>query len=358
MRKRDKRVQAYKKVLEERAAFNRQKQEQNRLEQIRRRQQELQEIKENSRSCHNDDYEEQLKQLEQEYSSDEEYYDDEDEASDGHEVDNIDEADLQDEEEEVYLDDLYCVACNKSFKNEKAFANHETSKKHRDNVEKLKLEMQEEEDSFNQEEDAINDENEVADNDAEIVEIDDAMDLPEDQINDDSIDEDLELSQTTKNKSRKNKNKKESRKSKLPAVINSDDEELDTLTKKTSEIEVTVAEDDHHEDDWNNTNKKAHKKSKNKSKVTKKQTNPNESTAKVEEQPVLPEPVKVQNKPTLSGVESDKSEHICVTCKSKFDSKNKLFSHLKITNHGVYIPKSKTNEEDSGRTKKGKGKKK
>merc|ERR1712013_180318 len=41
------------------------------------------------------------------------------------------------------LDNLYCVACDKIFKTVGAKDNHETSKKHRDNLEKLIVEMNE-----------------------------------------------------------------------------------------------------------------------------------------------------------------------------------------------------------------------
>ena len=42
-------------------------------------------------------------------------------------------------------DELFCVACDKSFKNKKAKQNHETSKKHEDNINKLIAEMEAEE---------------------------------------------------------------------------------------------------------------------------------------------------------------------------------------------------------------------
>ena len=45
-------------------------------------------------------------------------------------------------------DDLFCVACEKSFKSAKSFQNHEKSKKHRENVELLKKHMKDEDASF------------------------------------------------------------------------------------------------------------------------------------------------------------------------------------------------------------------
>jgi len=50
------------------------------------------------------------------------------------------------------LDNLYCVACDKLFKTVGAKDNHETSKKHRDNLEKLIVEMNEDVDCVQEDE--------------------------------------------------------------------------------------------------------------------------------------------------------------------------------------------------------------
>lgn len=47
--------------------------------------------------------------------------------------------------EQAADDPLYCVACEKSFKSERAMENHENSRKHRDMVAKLREHMREEE---------------------------------------------------------------------------------------------------------------------------------------------------------------------------------------------------------------------
>ena len=54
---------------------------------------------------------------------------------------NLDENDDYDDD---FDESLFCVACNKAFKNEKSFLNHEKSKKHRDNIDLLKKHMKEE----------------------------------------------------------------------------------------------------------------------------------------------------------------------------------------------------------------------
>src|SRR4051794_20962806 len=49
------------------------------------------------------------------------------------------------EHEEEIENELFCVACNKSYKNEKSWKNHEKSNKHLKNIELLKAEMYEDE---------------------------------------------------------------------------------------------------------------------------------------------------------------------------------------------------------------------
>lgn len=73
-----------------------------------------------------------------------------------------DDNEIKDQEQELdesdYDDSLYCVACDKSFRSEKAFQNHERSKKHKENVDALKKHMREENDSYNNESVYLSDE--------------------------------------------------------------------------------------------------------------------------------------------------------------------------------------------------------
>lgn len=73
-------MQAYRRMLEERVEANRLKQEEKRKEQLRKRQEELAAVRKNN--VFNEGYEEQLKQLEQQYDSESEDYTDEDENDD------------------------------------------------------------------------------------------------------------------------------------------------------------------------------------------------------------------------------------------------------------------------------------
>jgi DnaJ family protein A protein 5 len=48
----------------------------------------------------------------------------------------------EDEEIDYSEDELFCVACDKAFKNEKSKLNHENSKKHKENIELLRVHME------------------------------------------------------------------------------------------------------------------------------------------------------------------------------------------------------------------------
>ncbi|XP_018802191.1 PREDICTED: dnaJ homolog subfamily C member 21 [Bactrocera latifrons] len=380
VRKRDKRVQAYKKVLEERAELNRKKQEQNRLEQIRKRQREMEEMRQNQKQSgqNNDEYETQLKQLAQDYgdSSDEE----ESETEDQEEGINEDVV-LESVNEQLYIDDLYCVACNKAFKNQNAYANHETSKKHREALERMKLEMQAEEEAFLN----SNDSDSLELEDSEIEELDDdySIDWFED-ISDErdlsgNVQEELKSSKEKllgNSKSKKNKNTRKNIKNNksLPQTTCDDDEETlpsDFLTQAKLESD---------EEDWNNRSKKSARKNKKQGKkavVEEKETNSlkveaeiiekaNARVATVESDEPLPQLLPKTKETSASikvkeNTDSSATSHVCVTCHANFQSKNKLFAHLKITNHGVYIPKTKTQVSATapdGKNKKNKGKRK
>uniref|UniRef100_A0A1A9ZNE5 DnaJ homolog subfamily C member 21 n=1 Tax=Glossina pallidipes TaxID=7398 RepID=A0A1A9ZNE5_GLOPL len=335
VRKRDKRVLAYKRLLEERAALNRQKQEQNRLEQIRRRQEELEEVR-LSRDAQkdDDDYEEQLKQLEQQYSDEE--YDEEDlgtDDDDGLELSSLNgEILIGEDDTEDYLEDLYCVACNRGFKNENAFANHETSKKHRENLGKLKAEMQNEEDVHQNSGRRGEEEEEVDQTDADL-----------------------------KPPNRSRKSKKEAKKSKTSVITleGQDDENREKFGKEELEKSLEKNENGTDTDEsWGNANKKGGRKNKNKQKASKGQTIKQTAISSC----VSPAVTKNEAKETnhSNGLTNDESHektlHICATCQANFESKNKLFVHLKLTNHSVYLPRAKGCKEEMDKGKKPKGK--
>lgn len=349
VKKRDRRVLEYRRLLEDRAEQNRIKQQEKRLEQIRRNraevEAEMQRQKAGGVTAFSGDYEAQLRQMEAAYpddDSDEKDDDDDDELED--DVEGV-AADLAsgvtiEDDIEQYIDQLYCVACNKSFKNDSSFQNHQSSKKHKDNIEKLRLEMLDEEDAHNKAANA----SDSSDNEDAIVQpvktkqskkskrkaqklitalpiSDDAdddhnendgtepalltADPPGNAINDeDNNDADEpQVSQKTKKSRRRAKNA-------LAAEAPSKPQ-----TPRTTHVKPTLVSSSDSDDDWA------------KSKAARKGNNTTSAKAAR----------KAKNR-TLVGIdETADIDHTCVTCAAVFDSKNKLFAHLKATNHGVYI---------------------
>ncbi|MPC35725.1 DnaJ subfamily C member 21 [Portunus trituberculatus] len=151
VRKRDKRWLERKKQINAKIAENAQKQLACQQRQREERQKSMKEDVEQERA-NLAAYEEQLKQLEGQFArewgltdSEDSYQSEEGEAQE--ETEGVAE-NQETGEEELLLDDLYCVACNKAFKTEKAMENHQRSKKHKENLEALKATMNAEDRAF------------------------------------------------------------------------------------------------------------------------------------------------------------------------------------------------------------------
>lgn len=138
VRKRDKRVEEHNKKLQEKAAENKRKTEEFQKKQREERRKMLEAGEQNGFNMN--DMEDQLRQLEGQYSDD--YVSEDEDISNGDIEEDVSD---YDEEEQQLIDDLYCVACDKIFKTVGAKDNHETSRKHRENMEKLIEEMKAEE---------------------------------------------------------------------------------------------------------------------------------------------------------------------------------------------------------------------
>ncbi|KAJ8286634.1 hypothetical protein GJAV_G00041380 [Gymnothorax javanicus] len=144
VRKRDRRVQAHKKLVEEQNAEKAKKVEELRRKQKLHQAKLAEDYKEQSWSAMSE-LEKELQQIEAQYGQE---FGDASEAED-EDVDVMDGGDQSggDAAEELmeYYDDLYCPACDKSFKTDKAMRNHEKSKKHREMVALLRQQLEEEE---------------------------------------------------------------------------------------------------------------------------------------------------------------------------------------------------------------------
>lgn len=329
VKKRDKRMVEYRKLLEEKAQQNRLKSQQNRLDQIKRRSEQLK--SEQSSSKVSKEHEEQLRQLEESYLN---QYSDSDLEEDSDEVGEIEnEMENCELEDGSFDDELYCVACHKFFNSESAKANHEGSKKHRQNVEQLKAEMAREEENFQQTKEALVDAK-VETLDAEV------------EMHDANEEHDSEVEEPVK-KVKGKKSKKKNKKLFNYDEVSDHEEVADEKTQDAQESEIKIIESDDEKEDWH-SNKKS-KKSKAKVKVKNEKPKPVET---VPEPKAEEAPEKLSKTQTTS--ESEGVDHRCATCKEIFPSKNKLFNHLKKTNHSIYLGevKAKTAEKPSSKKKK------
>ncbi|XP_067679805.1 dnaJ homolog subfamily C member 21-like [Haliotis asinina] len=146
VRKRDKRVQAHRKRLEERAEEIARKTKEQQEKELQERKKRMENYKETGWSAMSA-LEDDLRQLEA--SVDEHFGVERDEDGGGEGVPaEGDDLPMEEEEEEDYYDDLFCIACNKAFKSDKAYANHEKSKKHKELVAILKAHMEQEEEEL------------------------------------------------------------------------------------------------------------------------------------------------------------------------------------------------------------------
>ncbi|XP_018418959.1 PREDICTED: dnaJ homolog subfamily C member 21 [Nanorana parkeri] len=327
VRKRDKRVQAHRKLVEEQNAEKAKK-----VEELRR-QQKIQ----NSKLA--DQYKEQswmaMSELEKELQQMEAQYDKEfgdgteDYEEEADEQQNGKASDEGDEEEEFY-DDLYCPACDKAFKTDKAMKNHDKSKKHREMVALLRQQLEAEEKEYN----------------ASVREDISVVEGEEEEI----PSEDQEPEETLKPKSSKKQKKKKQKVCKV-----SDDEtpiqnDMESSLKSETiqpKVEDTVLNNDLEPQDDIQVDIQD----------TETMTGPEMTSEEKPATKVKGKKAKEMKKATKMAAAQENEEQSnapmrCNTCSSEFSTRNKLFSHLKSTGHALAtgnppanMPASKSKKE-------------
>ncbi|KAM9735856.1 dnaJ homolog subfamily C member 21 isoform 1-T1 [Menidia menidia] len=154
VRKRDRRVQAHRKLVEEQNAEKIRKVEELRRQQKLKQAKLAEEYKEQSWAAMSE-LEKELQQIEAQYG--EEFGDtseseEEEVDMDTKEKNSEEGGDAEQPDGGVltidHYDDLYCPACDKSFKSDKAMKNHEKSKKHREMLSLLRQQLEEEDASL------------------------------------------------------------------------------------------------------------------------------------------------------------------------------------------------------------------
>ncbi|XP_051532796.1 dnaJ homolog subfamily C member 21 [Myxocyprinus asiaticus] len=318
VRKRDKRVQAHKKLVEEQNAEKAKKVEELRRKQKLHQAKLAEDYKEQSWAAMSE-LEKELQQMEAQYSQEfGDASDCEEEVEDEQERDDVVESDAVQvdaaAEMEHFYDDLYCPACDKSFKSDKAMKNHEKSKKHREMVALLRQQLEEEDKSLSQ----------------------NSADRDEEEEDDD---EDDEIDDTPRQKLSK-RQKKKKRQQKTVNNLPEEPEVDSPIPQSTEECPPPASESGNSEDapvpsedpDQNlkqegcePTNQKSSAKTKGKKggKDSKKNNKPHGSLE----------------------VSQEKEVNLrCVTCQYEFTTRNKLFDHLKTTGHATALSSSNTTQ--------------
>lgn len=314
IRKRDKRIQAYNQGLAEKAALNAQKTAEMQKRHLEERRKLLEQTEEFGMS----EMENELQRLEDDLDANEE-------------------------------DELFCMACNKELRNEKAFAAHRKQKKHLENVKKLK-EVMMEEDLLNS--DDLKDSDYSEQSEQEIEPKEEQLDEIDDEIEET---EPVEVAKSSKGKSKK-KQKGKDKSNGFPNQTDPDHNEPEIEQGDEINEEIKDAESVEVFENAKGKNKKK-RKGKDKSNGVQSQKDPDNSEPEIEK--INDE---ITNKPKdLDSVDEDrptkgknkkkqkgkaKSSNVpssgdpigeiqCAVCRNKFKSKNKLFNHLKETGHAV-----------------------
>lgn len=377
VRKRDKRVQQYAEYLKQKTAENNKKTEEHRKKMIAEHRKNVASYQESDWSKFSN-LEKELKEIETTIAS---QFNDQSDDSDN--------------------DDLFCVACNKYFKTEKSFANHEKSKKHKENVAMLKNSMLEEDDVVNGTDSHSDDVEEieidhqetpasdiesinespseeelpkkgkkskknrknkktrkVSSEDDDLVESTDLADPELESISLDELvsDEEEIPKKKSSSKSKKNKNKKQ-----IQKVISEDEEPIDLAElggskKQRKKLErekilsqkqnppnpPTIEPVDQTTEATTSNKKKDRKKKKDQESLPPKK---HEKVEKISQVTKTSDP-KDKNKSTNGhSIQELDLNHECATCKESFDSKNKLFQHLTNSGHSILLPsKGKTSK--------------
>lgn len=320
VRKRDRRVQAHRKLVEEQNAEKIKKVEELRRKQKLNQAKLAEEYKEQSWAAMSE-LEKELQQIEAQYG--EEFGDASESEEEELDMDtrekNCEEGDAeQPDGDELTIDDyydgLYCPACDKSFKSDKAMKNHEKSKKHREMVALLRQQLEEEEESLGLNVDEKDGREE--ENGQEEEEEDEEEDKPRQKL--------------SKKQKRKKKQQKvvqqsapeEAEEEEKPKPTTCE-EEAPEKSENTTELET--------QDDPPPTEVSQKSSGKTKGKKAGGKDKPKNVKSNTGGEQITEKEVNLR----------------CVTCNNEFSTRNKLFDHLKTSGHATAVTSNATHSSMS-----------
>ncbi|KAJ4925792.1 hypothetical protein JOQ06_007978 [Pogonophryne albipinna] len=326
VRKRDRRVLAHRKLVEEQNAEKIKKAEEMRRKQKLSHAKMAEDYKEQSWAAMSE-LEKELQQMEAQYgkefgdgseSEDEELEIDPREKN-GDEGDDVEQPNGDELTMDDYYESLYCPACDKSFKSDKAMKNHQKSKKHREMVALLRQQLEEEDNSL-----GLNPRQRLSKKQKRKKKLQ--------KVAQQSAPEEEEEKQTPttceEDAPEKSENPTEAEKQEDPAPTE--------LEKKDDPAPPTETEK---QDDPAPTEVKSYGKTKGK-KAGGKDKPKNAKSTTEEEEETCPEKEVILN---------------CVICHTEFPTRNKLFDHLKTSGHAFAIS-SKAPQSSTTKSKKDKKK--
>jgi len=329
VRKRDKRVLAHKKKLEERAAEVKKLAEEKKRKHIQERLRDIENYKEAEWTT-GGDFENNLTALENKI------------------VEEFQDQDIYSEEEDEEELNFYCVACNKSFRTNKALVNHEKSKKHKESalilLEQLTLEDEEMKNvQINTDIDDVNIDSKLNGVETELFETEDSVILSSD----------AESTNRTTKLSKKQKKKRKQQKAAIESELNSCEIEngVDQISETGDELTVN-------NDQISELNEEVSKNAVSNLSVSDSaliiEDCPEESPVDENNDKSDEKTHKKQNKSSNQGIAEK-----CKVCGDKFPSRSKLFQHVKESGHAVVKDSNvQQSEENHLKKKKGKNKKK
>lgn len=351
VRKRDKRWQERKKLqaakAEEKAKKQKEAQQREREERNKLMAEHMQKEKANMAA-----YEDQLKEMEARFAtewgitdSEESDYEDEDVDDNGDGITGHGE----EGEDPILIDDLYCVACNKTFKSDRGMESHEKSKKHRENIEALKATMMAENELLIEDEQVADtsrlDDSGSADDETTIIIPKTSKKKKKKKSRQSTIEEVTPPVNSSSKESAKSKKKKRQQ---FILEDSSDSSGEDTTDKVVNSKSETENGQRHSEDSSQDTNLIERE-----SKCDdKEQSDHEEAVAKPKKGKKAKEERRRAREAKGITIAPQVNELRCSVCCSEFPSKNKLFSHIKAEGHAaIKTANSQTGKKGKARAK-------
>ncbi|KAM3937549.1 dnaJ homolog subfamily C member 21 [Leptodactylus fuscus] len=316
VRKRDKRVQAHRKLVEEQNAEKAKKVEELRRQQKLQNAKLAEQYKEQSWMAMSE-LEKELQQMEAQYDKE---FGDGSEDGEGEMEEQLDGgASDEGDEEELLYDDLYCPACDKMCQSEKAMKNHEKSKKHREMVALLRQQLEAEEEEFST---SVEGENSVVEGEDQIV----------------SEEEEEEPEEFPKPKLSKKQKKKKQKSTKTyddNYTVDGDKETSPAAepTKDEAELNGVTEQQEEPAPDDDNATAAAETPASEEKPTTKLKGKKAKDLKKAAKMAAAQETPEEQTEISLK----------CNTCGTEFSTRNKLFTHLKNTGHALAVSNPSSN---------------